>query len=283
MRWMLLVLLVLQSTPEEGQFESAGVPIQYWTLGEGEAVLLIHGYAASSEVWTMSGVARRLAEDYEVIGVDCRGHGRSGKPHGAENYGVAMVDDLVALLDHLQIEQAHVVGYSMGGMVGLKMATTDPDRLRSLVAGGYGWSQDLGGMVEVAAALEAGEGFGPLLEDLTPEEERTPEQAARTQAMEQQLLSRNDPLALAGAARGFAQLELRRADLEANTVPILCVIGGEDPLKEDVDRMVGVMENLRVEVIDGADHMSAGRSPRFLSLVHEFVKSHSEPVAAGQD
>ena len=186
---------------EEGRFDAAGVAIRYWTLGEGEPVVLIHGYLASADLWAMTDFADRLAENHEVVALDCRGHGQSGKPHGAEHYGAEMVEDLVRLLDHLQLERAHLVGYSMGGMLALKLATTEPERVISVVAGGAGWVRDFTMLEQVADSLEAGEGLGPLFASLTPEEEQTPEWMAATRAMEQQLLASNDPLAAAGAAR----------------------------------------------------------------------------------
>ena len=117
-----------------------GVPIQYSIEGKGEPVVLIHGLFASARInWRISGIIKALAKDYQVIAMDVRGHGGSGKPKEDEAYGVEMMEDVVRLLDHLNIQKAHVVGYSMGGMITMKLLTRHPDRVRSAILGGMGW------------------------------------------------------------------------------------------------------------------------------------------------
>ena len=92
------------------EFDSAGVKIYYETHGTGEPVVLIHGYLSSAAInWDMPGTTAELAKKYRVIELDCRGHGRSGKPEGESEYGVKMVDDVVRLMDHLNVASAHVV------------------------------------------------------------------------------------------------------------------------------------------------------------------------------
>jgi pimeloyl-ACP methyl ester carboxylesterase len=77
-----------------------------------------------------------LSHDYRVIALDCRGHGKSGKPTDENQYGMEMVNDIVRLMDHLGIEKAHIVGYSMGGSIALKMLTVRPERFLTAVIGG---------------------------------------------------------------------------------------------------------------------------------------------------
>jgi pimeloyl-ACP methyl ester carboxylesterase len=121
-------------------FISNGVPIQYSIEGKGDPVVLIHGLFASARInWRISGIIKALAKDYQVIAMDVRGHGGSGKPKEDEAYGVEMMEDVVRLLDHLNIQKAHVVGYSMGGMITMKLLTRHPDRARSAILGGMGW------------------------------------------------------------------------------------------------------------------------------------------------
>src|SRR5579863_3555872 len=132
-----LVLLAFSATlkAEDQFFLSDGVKIRYIVEGEGEPVLLIHGFAANLQVqW--GGVIKDLAKDYKVVALDNRGHGRSGKPHEPEKYGIQMVEDAIRLLDHLNIDKAHVVGYSMGGFITNKLLTTHPERLITATLGG---------------------------------------------------------------------------------------------------------------------------------------------------
>src|SRR5580658_7526298 len=82
-------------------FDSAGVKIHYIVEGQGEPVILIHGYAASAITnWGTPGVIKKLAENYQVIALDNRGHGQSEKPHDAAAYGPVMFEDVLRLMDH---------------------------------------------------------------------------------------------------------------------------------------------------------------------------------------
>ncbi len=264
---------------EHQAFDSGGVPIHFTLQGDGETPLvLLHGYAGSQEV--MGPMIRGLTGEHWVIAMDVRGHGRSGKPHEPERYGLELVEDVVRLLDFLGVEKAHVLGYSMGALITLKLVTTHPERVLSAVAGGYGWAefQPVGEdiMDRVADSLERGEGFGPLFGKLAEDAESSKETLA---AIEKALLAANDPLALAAAARGFRHLALAEQDLRANQVPVLAIIGERDPLKKDVDRLAGAMSNLEVVVIEGADHGTAGLSPQFLANVKRFLAAHAPEAA----
>src|ERR1700742_2570354 len=96
-------------------FDSAGVKIHYIVEGQGEPVVLIHGYAASIATnWGAPGIVKKLSENYQVIALDKRGHGQSDKPHDAAAYGPVMFEDVLRLMDHLKLKKAHIVGYSMG-------------------------------------------------------------------------------------------------------------------------------------------------------------------------
>ena len=124
-------------------FDANGVKLHFKIAGDGEPVLLIHGLHSSAEInWQLPGVIRDLAADHQVIAVDLPGHGRSEKPEEEEAYGLQVLADVLLLLDHLKIKRAHLVGYSLGGMVALKFASQHPDRVHSLLLGGMGWLRD---------------------------------------------------------------------------------------------------------------------------------------------
>jgi len=90
----------VQAQSVDTTFDSNGVPIHYVASGSGEPVVLIHGFSADLSMW--DSVRVRLASDHRVIAMDCRGHGRSGKPHEPGAYGIEMVNDVTRLLDHLE-------------------------------------------------------------------------------------------------------------------------------------------------------------------------------------
>src|SRR2546422_8276919 len=107
---------------EDRYFDSNGVKIRYIVEGQGEPVLLIHGFTVDLDTqWRLPGIIASLSKDHHVIAFDNRGHGKSDKPHDAKAYGLEMVEDAVRLLDHLHIKKAHVAGYSMGGMIVCKL------------------------------------------------------------------------------------------------------------------------------------------------------------------
>ena len=84
-------------------FDSKGVPIQYTVDGKGEPVVLIHELYTNARInWRSPGIIKLLGSNYQVIPMDVRGHGNSGKPKEEEAYGIELMEDVVRLLDHLQ-------------------------------------------------------------------------------------------------------------------------------------------------------------------------------------
>ena len=116
-----LTLFVVTKRVEGAYFTSRGVTLHYTDEGRGPPVVLLHGFAVNSDLnWRLPGITADLAQDHRVISLDLRGHGLSDKPHLSEGYGLEMAVDVVALLDHLQIDRAQLVGYSLGGFIALK-------------------------------------------------------------------------------------------------------------------------------------------------------------------
>jgi pimeloyl-ACP methyl ester carboxylesterase len=285
-----LVALVLSTAmaAEDQTFDSNGVKIHYVVEGKGEPVILVHGFTASIPVqWQLPGIFSKLAKDYQVIALDNRGHGKSDKPLDPKKYGAEMVADVVRLMDHLKIDKAHVVGYSMGGFMTGYMVSMYPGRLLSATLGGAGWAEPGGelasSLTELADSLDSGKGIGPLIKRLTPADAPQPTEE-QIKSVNQMLLLMNDPKALAACARGMHGLFVPEEKLKANKVPTLAIIGDRDPLKTGVDAMEQRMSNLKVSVIKGADHMTAFTNPQFVTDLKEFLAAHSPtkvPAAAG--
>ena len=164
--YFLCLGLVGMGHAEERYFDSNGVRIHYTDEGTGEPVLLIHGFTADIVLqWDLPGIRQALARDFRVIAFDNRGHGKSDKPHDAAKYGTEMVEDAVRLLDHLKIQKAHVVGYSMGGLITLKLAVMHPERLLSATLGGAGRMKESDFAVcdKMADALEKDDDIGRFM------------------------------------------------------------------------------------------------------------------------
>ncbi|MGE5597160.1 MAG: alpha/beta fold hydrolase, partial [Hyphomicrobiales bacterium] len=111
--------------------ESGGLTINYIDEGQGQPIVLVHGFASSLQGnWRATGVVDALVNDgRRVVALDCRGHGRSDKPHDPEAYGgTKMADDVVNLADHLGIEKPDLMGYSMGGGIAASLLARFPQR-----------------------------------------------------------------------------------------------------------------------------------------------------------
>lgn len=143
-----------------GQFRSEGIDIAFIDEGEGEPILLIHGFASNLSVnWRSTGWIDALKQaGRRVLAFDNRGHGGSGKVYDPDLYrpGV-MARDAANLLAHLEIGAADVMGYSMGARIAAFLALERPEMVRSLILGGLGMAlvEGMGGQEQIAAALEA--------------------------------------------------------------------------------------------------------------------------------
>ncbi len=130
-----------------------GVRIHWMEAGEGVPVVLLHGYTSCCDAgWFANGVAKELAKDHRVIGIDARGHGRSEKPHDPAKYPAdAMPADVIAVLDHLGVKKAHFHGYSMGGGIVAHLMARHPDRFISASFGGSGVREEDEALAKQAA------------------------------------------------------------------------------------------------------------------------------------
>src|SRR5476649_184723 len=118
---------------------SDGVKLAFERIGAGTAVLLVHGFGSSRvQNWKSTGWYASLTESgFAVVAMDCRGHGESDKPHDPALYGHdRMAHDVTMVMDAANLTSAFVVGYSMGGFIGLRLAAANPARVSRLALGG---------------------------------------------------------------------------------------------------------------------------------------------------
>jgi pimeloyl-ACP methyl ester carboxylesterase len=257
---------------QDQYFESRGVPIRFVDTGEGTPVILVHGYILSVEMWTETGVMQNLSEQFRVIVMDSRGHGRSGKPHDTVLYGMEMAADLVRLLDVLEIEEAHFIGFSMGAETALKLATRHPDRVRSLVMVGSGWSgaKEYELYQRIADSLEKSASFGPILREMTPVGASGPTDEEISAADE--MLLGQDIEALVAVARAMdGIINVSRDELSEIRVPVLGIAGENDPERGNLEKMIGVVPDFAMKVLDGRGHMDAVIDPQFNSIITKFL------------
>ena len=209
-------------------FNSNGVKIRYLMAGKGEPVLLIHPFAASAEIWEP--VTKDLAQNYQVIAMDCRGHGKSEKPHDPKQYGIEMVNDVVRLMDHLGIKKVALIGYSMGGSIAMKMLTVHPDRIRMAIIGGSL------GFTKYESEHEEVPLLGPSLLKGMPLSEAMiasappdwPKPGAQQREMMKRMDAGQDSIALGAETVSHEGLWVADEQLRAISVPTLVIYGGND-------------------------------------------------------
>jgi pimeloyl-ACP methyl ester carboxylesterase len=269
-------------------FDSNGVKIRYVTEGQGKPVVLIHGWMADSTMWGRDQDGNTKLDTsgtsgFQLIALDCRGHGKSDKPHDPEKYGPEMAADVVRLLDHLKIEKAHLSGYSMGAFIAGKVAATHPERVLSVVYGGQApliagaKSPESSKSSEVdvfAKAVDEGRDLGAYIIAVTPpgKPKPTPEQA---RAIANFLYGGKDVKAFAAAGRSFKGLAVTGEQLRKCTAPILFIHGGNEShyVKDRVATARKLLGRGEVKVVEGADHIPTLTKPEFASAVLAFLRS----------
>lgn len=223
-----------------------GVNIYYEDDGQGTPILLSHGFAASSRMW--QGQVDAFRHAFRMIRWDMRGHGGSDSPDDPSCYSQSeTAEDMRAILDQLDIEQAIIAGHSLGGFLSLAFHATYPERVKALILQGCGpgyrnpaaraaWNQRA---EERARKLEA-EGL-----------------AALGGGAEVDPTTQRSALGIAKAARGIlSQVDARVIDsLPHIAVPVLIIIGGNDThYLNGSDYMASHIPNCKKVVVPQAGH-----------------------------
>lgn len=246
------------------QFDSGGVTIAYDDIGprEGRPVVLVHGFTSNrKENWQRLGWYGAFERKrIRCVALDCRGHGESAKPHDPAAYSrAAMTRDIIALLDHLGVERADLLGYSMGARLSLAAALSAPKRFPLLMLGGIGgklFDPPLPGnpMAEAMQADDPETIADPILRSF------------RRFADEQG----EDRLALAALNRG-ADAPLEKADISRLAVETLIVAGARDDLAGDPHELAAVIPGAKAVTLPGCDHFSAIPHALFKASVFDFL------------
>jgi len=247
------------------EFDSDGVRLHYELHGpeSGAPVVLVHGFASD---YQLNWVGTRWQETmvgagYRVIGLDCRGHGRSAKPHDPGAYSMAaMAADVRGLLDEVHAPAGHYVGYSMGARIGLQAVVDFPDRVRAAVLGGIG----AGGAVDEAE---------PIVRALRGGKPETASALSFQKFASARAV--NDLEALAACMEGMAQSAvLDPANLGGIRTPILLVAGERDEVARDTSRLAELIPSAELVVIPGRDHMGTVPARQFKEAALEFLGRH---------
>jgi pimeloyl-ACP methyl ester carboxylesterase len=244
------------------KFSHNGVEIAFLDEGEGDPVVLVHGFASNKEVnWIGTAWVSALTRaGRRVIALDDRGHGQSAKLYDPADYHSAiMAEDVRALLDHLDLPRADVIGYSMGARITAFLALAHPDRVRSAVLGGLGSRlvEGVGLPDTIADALE-----GPSLAAVTDPT------AYLFRAFAEQ--TKSDLRALAACLRGSRQM-LSRDEVGRIAVPLQVAVGSKDLIAGSPQMLADLIPGARALVIPDRDHMLAVGDKAFKAGVATFL------------
>ena len=243
-------------------FANDNVDIAYLDEGAGEPIVLVHGFASTKEInWVNPGWVSTLTRaGYRVIALDDRGHGASQKLYDPADYHTGkMADDVRALMDHLNIARADVMGYSMGARITAFLTLAHPERVRSAIFGGLGIHliDGVGLPTTIADALEA-----PSLDDVTDKQGRV------FRAFAEQ--TKSDRKALAACIRGSRQV-MSREEVASLKAPVLVAIGTKDDVAGSAQALADLIPGARALDIPDRDHMLAVGDKVYKAGVLEFL------------
>jgi len=247
-------------------FKNGDVEIAYLDEGEGEPIVLVHGFASTKEVnWVQPGwvsVLNRAGR--RTVALDNRGHGASSKLYDPAAYhSAAMADDVHALLDHLKIARADIMGYSMGARITAFLAMKHADRVRSAILGGLGIRlvEGVGLPESIAEALEA-----DSLDDINdPTGREFRAFAERT---------KSDLRALAACIRGSRQT-LTREEVAAIRAPVLVAVGTKDVVAGSAQALAALIPGAQALDIPNRDHMLAVGDKVYKAGVIDFLNQRA--------
>ncbi|MCE9671865.1 alpha/beta hydrolase [Myxococcus stipitatus] len=257
-----------------------GFSLHYEEGGQGIPVLLLHGLGSCGVDWEL--VAPRLSRGWRVIAPDARGHGKSGRPPGA--YGVPLfARDIAALCDALKLGAVHVVGLSMGGMMGFQLAVDRPDLVRSLVIVNSGpelVARTLRRKFDFATRLLLLRLLGPkaLANVLAPRLFPKPEQEGlRRRAIA--TFGANDPDAYLRATRGLLGWSVMPR-LKDITCPVLVLHSERDYTPRSAKQAyVDLLPSARLQVLEDSGHAAPLDQPGPLTdAVEAFLREVDRAV-----
>ncbi|KKC36614.1 alpha/beta hydrolase [Devosia epidermidihirudinis] len=243
-------------------FQSDGLTLAYDVFGEGPPVLCIHGFASSGKVnWIDTGWVETLTgAGYQAIVLDNRGHGASDKPYDPDQYyPTDMARDAVALLDHLGIEKAALLGYSMGARIAAFMAFEHEERVVCAIFGGMGLNliNGLSDGNDIISGLRA-----PSLDGLTHPTARQFRIFAEHTGADREALA---------ACMETSRQPMARADVRRINVPVLVAVGEADVMAGAPEPLAELLPDAEAFVIPKRDHMRATGDAKFKAATLAFL------------
>ncbi|TVX95479.1 alpha/beta fold hydrolase [Cohnella terricola] len=248
---------------------STGLTLAYKEAGQGEPIVLLHGYCGSSGYWDE--LMPLLAVHGRVIAPDARGHGASSAAEGDGVYSMeAMADDVASLLDELGLKKASLFGHSMGGYAGLAFAEKYPERLQALGlihSTAYpDTEQAKENRLKAAEAIRS-RGVAEFVDGLVPKlfapEHRESKRELVDKAKE--IGCGTSLSGAAGCALGMRERPDRIPVLERLGVPVLLLAGESDEVIPPEKRFPVAKDNVTQVTLAGVGHMGMMENPRAMA------------------
>ncbi len=276
-----------------------GIELAYEVHGEGDPLVLAHGYTASKEMWADQ--IGPFSERYRVVVYDVRGHGESEAP-AADDSGYTLdtfVDDQRALMEHLGIEQAHIGGLSMGGMIAMRFALKHPQMTRALLlsdtaaaiaTAGQLFSQWEANRVMIEGFVRS-QGVAAVMRNLYAQRAQTmgiaqPQELPAGVQRHIERLQKMSPDGFLGAGRALREQESVLERLPEITAPTLILVGDQDFLRGPSEQMKERMPDARFVLIKDSAHGTCVWQPEhFTSAVVDFLSDvdAGRPVAGREE
>lgn len=238
------------------------IRMAYNDSGSGTPVVLLHAFPLSGAMWHNQAAALRAT--HRLIVPDLRGFGDTDAPPGPYTMD-QQADDIAALLDHLAIEQATIVGLSMGGYISFALLRRHPQRIRALVlADTRAGADDLAGQARREANARIAETQGAAaIADLMIPNLVAPNATQSVRDTLRTIITANSPDGIAGALRGMAVRPDSTPDLATITVPTLIIVGADDTLTPpaEAELMHTTIAGSRLVVIPDCGHIANLEQP----------------------
>jgi len=261
-------------------FDNEGIKIYYEIEGEGPPVIMIHGFAANIQAnWKETNWVDVLKDEYKLILIDCRGHGKSDKPKDADQYGEKINDDIVKLINYLSIEKANFFGYSMGARIITDILLQKQELFISAIIGGFPL-YTTNKIVKIFAKVMMKKTIKGL-KKTNPDDIKNKAALRFREVISTYSDSNSQDLeALAYVLEGDIQRPdgiiptnpERKEALKKVNVPIMTVLGSDDPIvklgKSTLAQLVPGSCHFQIE---GKDHNSVVGDPKFHMVVKAFL------------
>lgn len=260
----------VSSEPDEtGYFDSDGLSIYYEIWGtSGKPIILAHGWGSNSDAWTLFTLMSTLSGTRKIIAVDSRGHGKSDKPHVQSLYSYAALSrDVLNLMDYLGIQQADILGHSMGAFMAEYLLTRHQDRLTSAIMIGIG--DELETVVEESIMIAA------ALREPNPDDITDPLGQGMRWYIDSYPGNDNEAMALACLQQWpeTFPLVLGGPYLADVVIPVLIINGSEDYYSDTDDAFAAAIPGAQLLTVEGADHVNVMVSDTTKDSIIDFLKA----------